>query len=316
MPRRRPPLPDALKTTAFSPGDAERAGISRGRLRHSGALRAHRGVYVVDPPADLFDRCQHALPLLGAHRWFSHLTAARLWGIPLPFSWTPDEPVHVLTLPGAEPLRRPGIVGWESGDHPGGVVLAGLPLVPPAAVWAQLSVPGALGRDAVTARRRSLDARWMTAAGDFLVTGPRQRGGRVPLCTPAELAAAADARRGRRGVKALTEALGLVRPGPQSPRESMLRLALVDHGLPEPTVQPAIATSAGIRHPDLGYPERGVLIEYHGDHHRTDARQWREDLVRRQLFEEAGFRLLEAAADVFDDGCLAFATRVRRALAR
>lgn len=75
-------------------------------------------------------------------------------------------------------------------------------------------------------------------------------------------------------------------------------------------------TAAGIRHPDLGYLEARVLIEYQGDHHRTDRRQWREDLVRRQLFEDAGHRVIEVSADVFDDGCHALAQRVRRALLR
>lgn len=79
-------------------------------------------------------------------------------------------------------------------------------------------------------------------------------------------------------------------------------------------MQPPVLTSAGIRHSDLGYPERGVLIEYHGDHHRTDAAQWREDLARQQLFEDAGYRLLVATLDDLADGCRSFAARVRRAL--
>ncbi len=310
------PLPDALAGAAFSTRDAAEHGLSRGRLRRSDIAHPHRGVFSYEASLDLHDRCREALPPLGPHRFFSHLTAARLWGIPLPFDSPPAEPLHVLTRPGAEPLRRPRIVGWESSDAVAVQRWVGLPLVAPAMAWAQLSVPGALGRDADSGRRLALREDWLVAAGDYLLTGPRQFGRRVPLCTAADLAAAASAHRGRRGAKALTAAHARVRPGPQSPRESLLRLALVDRGLPEPTVQPPIMTAAGIRHPDLGYLVERVLIEYQGDHHRTDQRQWREDLTRRQLFEDAGYRVIEVAGDVFDDGCLAFAIRVRRALSR
>ncbi|WP_347345134.1 hypothetical protein [Microbacterium sp.] len=290
--------------------------MNRRRLAHGDVTHPHRGVYVAAMPEQGYERCLAAVPLLGDRRWFSHVTAARLWGIPLPFDAAGDDPLHVLALPGAEPIRRPGFVGWETAAPPERVIHAGLPIIAPAAVWAQLCVPGATGQDRTTGRRLALSQEWLVVAGDFLLTGPRTAGRRTPLCTLDDLVDAVWAHRGKRGAKALTCALAQVRRGPQSPRESLLRLALVACGLPEPAVQPAVLTAAGIRHPDLGYLEARVLIEYQGDHHRTDRRQWREDLVRRQLFEDAGHRVIEVAADVFDDGCHALAQRVRRALLR
>lgn len=310
------PLPNDLPVGAFSLQDAAEIGLTRGRLRRPDIQRPHRGLYSFDSAGDLYERCLQLAPLLGPHRLFSHVTAARLWGIPLPFEWTANEPLHVMTLPGAEPIRRPGVVGWESRDHVDATLWNDVAVVAPAAVWAQLSVPGALGRDEWSGARRAVSEDWLVAAGDYLLTGPRRVGGRMPLCQPSELSDVARAHRGKRGAKALAAALERVRPGPQSPRESLLRLGLIDHGLPEPTIQPDVATAVGIRHPDLGYVDRRILIEYQGDHHRTDQAQWREDLARKRLFEDAGFRVFEATADVFADGCQAFAQIIRRALSR
>ncbi len=311
----RTPLPQSLTWAPLSRTEAREAGLGWRRLTKDDIARPHRGVYVAavaDP--DLVQRCRWALPLLGEHRWFSHLTAARLCGIPLPFSYSADEPLHVLSLPGAEPLRRPGIVGWSSTSAIIGAVAAGMPVVTPALAWAQLATPGAAGVDPATGRRMSLGIDDLVAAGDFLLTGPRRD--RRPLCSIAELRAIVDARAGRRGAKALREALEHVRAGAHSPRETRLRLALVRHGLPEPVVQIPILTSVGLRHADLGYPAELVAIEYHGDHHREDRRQWLEDLTRRQLFEDAGWYVIEiGAADLDVDDGRALAARVRRVLA-
>lgn len=314
MPRSPEPLPDPLNAAPFSYAEATSAGVGRRRLRHADVAHPHRDVYTAEVSDGSRGSCAGALPLLGPHRWFSHLTAARLWGIPLPFEWAAGEALHVMTLTGAEPLRRPGIVGWESADELGVVQIDGMPVVGAASVWAQLSVPGATGIDPANDRRRALSRRWLVAAGDFLLTGPREQGRRMPVCTTEAFAEAVRRHRGKRGAKSLAWAFERVRSGPQSPRESLLRLALVDRGLPEPQVQIPVRTTAGIRHADLGYPEARVLIEYQGDHHRTERRQWLEDQTRRQLFEEEGYRVFEVGMDAFDDDCLALAQRLRRAL--
>lgn len=314
MPRRPAPLPHPLLLGPFGYREAVEAGVTRRRLGHADIARLHRGLYASVGAADLRARCLQARPLLGETRWYSHLTAARLWECPVPFAWGEEEPLHVLALPGGEPLRRPGIVGWESADGPVGTLIDGIPLTLPAHAWTQLSVPGATGTDAATGQRFALSREWLVAVGDYLLTGPRTTHGRHPLCTAEQLAEAARAHRGKRGAKAIAWALDRVRPGPQSPRESLLRLALVDHGLPEPEIQPAIVTAGGIRHPDLGYLDERLLIEYQGDHHRTDRSQWREDLTRRQLFEDADYRVMEVAGDDLHDGGTAVAARVRRAL--
>jgi very-short-patch-repair endonuclease len=179
-------------------------------------------------------------------------------------------------------------------------------------MWRQLAMPGALLDGRTGAARPALTREWLVAVGDFLLSGPRRE--RHPLCTLDELRAAVATQRGKRGAKALAWALDRVRHPVDSPRETLLRRALVANRLPEPDVQVEVMTAGGRRHADLGYLEARVLIEYQGDHHRTDARQWREDLTRIQLFEDAGFRTIAVTAADLDDGGAALAQRVRRAL--
>jgi len=320
----RPPLPDFLVLGPFSAADAAEAGVSWRRLRQSDVAHPHRGVYAPvhggDPTlhGSLTERCEWALAVLGPKRTFSHLTAARLWNIPLPFSAAADEPLHILSPAGVEAIRRPGVVGWQiNGPAPRRDTVGLVPLAPAADVWCQLAVPGATGVSRATGRKQQLSREWLVAVGDFLLTGPwTPDGQRTPLCTRDDLAAALRRHRGKRGAKALAWALERVRAPVHSPRETMLRLVLMDAGLPEPEVQFAVETAQGTRHSDLGYRRARLLLEYHGDHHRSDTRQWREDLTRRQLFEDAGYRVIEVTAgDLADDG-FALVQRIRRALAQ
>ncbi|MEU1973383.1 hypothetical protein ABZ477_17145 [Microbacterium sp. NPDC019599] len=213
------------------------------------------------------------------------------------------------------PLRRPGVIGWETEerDTPRGM-LGLLPVLAPADVWCQLATPGATGVDPETGRKLMLSADRLVAVGDYLLTGPKRAGGRVPLCTVQDLVSAVARRRGKRGAKALRLALDLIRAGAQSPKETQLRLDLVRAGLPEPDVQVPILTAQGLRHADLGYPAERVLLEYLGDHHRLDRAQWLEDLTRVQLFQDAGYQVFLVGAADLESGCRALATRVRRAL--
>lgn len=319
----RIPLPPILRYGAFTTADARREGVGKGRLRGRDIAHPFRGVHAsraVDD--DLVSHCEALVPLLGEHRWFSHLTAARLWGMPLPTSWEPGELLHTAAIAGAHRIEREEVVGWETErtDIPRSV-LGLLPVISPAAVWAQLSMPGVLiapedpDHPGMLHRRKALTPEWLVAVGDYLVSGKRAKP-RVPLCSITELQAELRAHRGKRGAKALAWAFDRVRERVDSPRETLLRLGLVACGLPEPSVEVPVMTSAGLRHADLGYPEERVLLEYHGDQHRTERRQWLEDVTRRQLFEDAGYTVIEVAADDVHPDCAALAERVRRALRR
>lgn len=304
-------LPDHLRGAVFTNEEARAAGIGRARLRGRDIAHPFRGVHVQGAAADhLSARCEELLPAIGASQWFSHLTAARLWGMPTPFPWSTEESLHLLALGDTPPMRRGGVIGWEtqSTDIPCDV-LGLIPVVAPAEAWRQLSVPGALGP------RRVMTPEWLVAVGDFLLSGPRVAN-RRPLCSRADLVEAAVRHRGRRGNRGLSWALERVRPGVDSPKESLLRIGLVEAGLPEPAIQIPVMTVEGMRHADLGYPDARVLLEYQGDEHRVSRQRWLEDLTRVQLFEDAGYRVIAVGAHDLEPDCHALARRVRRALAR
>jgi very-short-patch-repair endonuclease len=301
------PLPGELPPgAAFTVAQGRSAGVPDGRMRGRDLDRPHHGVRArALDLTDLVDRCTALLPLMGDDRVFSHLTAAALLGMPVPAAIGASDPLDVLTI-GEGRMRRPGVAGRQTRDLQTPVCFfAHLPVVAPARTWCHLAE---LGRGA------GIDRRWLVAIGDHLISGARRSGGRTPpLSDSAELAEAVRQHGSRRGAAHLAWAVPRLRRPVDSPRETHLRLILMAGGLPEPEVQFAVATAHGIRHADLGYRDARLLIEYQGDDHRTSRSRWLNDLTRRQLFEDAGYRVMEiGAADLHDE--VALVARIRRAL--
>ncbi len=116
------------------------------------------------------------------------------------------------------------------------------------------------------------------------------------------------------GLRRLEAALELVDPGAQSPRESYLRLLLIDAGFPRPQTQVPVLGADGIpvAYLDLGWPERLVAVEYDGDQHRTDRRQYVKDIRRSEMLERMGWIVVRVVAEDRPAGIIG---RVRAALA-
>jgi hypothetical protein len=116
------------------------------------------------------------------------------------------------------------------------------------------------------------------------------------------------------GLRRLETALELVDPGAQSPRESYLRLLLIDAGLPRPQTQVPVLGMDGIpiAYLDLGWEEYMVAVEYDGDHHRTDRRQYVKDIRRLEMLERMGWIVVRVVAE---DRPAATVRRVRDAIA-
>lgn len=148
---------------------------------------------------------------------------------------------------------------------------AGLPLSPPHRTFLDLA-PYA-------------DLTELVTAGDSLV--------RRAAADPQDLKEAASTAYRRRGVRLARQAAALVQPGVDSPMESRLRLLLILAGLPEPQVGQVIHDADGgwLAEPDLSYPDLKIAIEYDGQHHLTDLRQWRRDIRRRENLERDGWLL-------------------------
>lgn len=100
-------------------------------------------------------------------------------------------------------------------------------------------------------------------------------------------------------VRAVAE---LTRPGAESPQETRTRLCLLWAGLPEPGLQLVLRSEGRfVGRYDMGYEDFGVLIDYEGDHHRTDAAQWSTDIVREEGAHRAGKALVRITARLMRD---------------
>ena len=104
---------------------------------------------------------------------------------------------------------------------------------------------------------------------------------------------------GARGLRKLESALELVDPGAESPRESYLRLLLIDAGLPRPKTQIPVLGSDGIplAYLDLGWEDRMVAVEYDGDQHRADRRQYVKDIRRQEMLQAMGWLVVRVVAE-------------------
>lgn len=101
------------------------------------------------------------------------------------------------------------------------------------------------------------------------------------------------ANRGARSVRGCQAALSLMDGGAQSPKETWLRLILIDAGLPRPTTQIEVRNEAGlVAFLDMGWEGPMVAVEYDGDPYRTDRRQYVKDLRRTEWVEDLGWRLI------------------------
>ncbi|OBJ48347.1 hypothetical protein A9W95_04820 [Mycobacterium sp. 1423905.2] len=103
---------------------------------------------------------------------------------------------------------------------------------------------------------------------------------------------------GARGTRRLPSTLRLVDGGAASPKESWLRLELIDAGFPVPTTQlPVSENHWGVALLDMGWPEYGVAVEYDGDQHRSDRRQYAKDQWRSRKLAELGWIVVRVIAE-------------------
>lgn len=132
---------------------------------------------------------------------------------------------------------------------------------------------------------------------------------------PREAEALLERYPGRRGIRNARRALSLIDAGAQSPRETWLRLLLIDGGLPRPQTQIAVRDDAGtvIAYLDMGWEEFMVAVEYDGEQHRTDRRQYTWDVRRLELLDRLGWIVIRVVAGDRREDIL---RRVRAAIAR
>ncbi len=119
---------------------------------------------------------------------------------------------------------------------------------------------------------------------------------------------------GARGLRRLRAALPLVDGGAASPKETWLRLLLIDAGLPIPAAQiPVVDGYWPVAFLDLGWEQFKVAVEYDGDHHRSDRRQYVKDHKRLDKLQQLGWIVVRVIAEDKPEDVV---RRVRSALRR
>jgi very-short-patch-repair endonuclease len=132
----------------------------------------------------------------------------------------------------------------------------------------------------------------LTIAGDALV----RRKGALSMLDQLQATAA---RMGGRNIRQVRAALRDVRSGTDSPMETRLRLLLIRAGLREPVIGYTIRDANGdfVGTPDLCCVEQRIAIEYEGAVHRDDPRVFAEDILRRELMQEADWYVIRVISD-------------------
>lgn len=255
-------LPEPLRTRPFSIAEAREAGLGRGRLLGPDLDRPFYGVR----SQILTDKVSAYAPRLRPGDRFSHTTAARLWGAPIPREREDD--VHVTATGGTVRPRAKGVIGHRSAARDI-TVRKHLPVSSPVATFLECALV--------------LDVESLVMVGDHLILDPRVLDPHDirPHVALGDLSRGVVSATGRGAVRA-REALALVRDGVESPMETRLRLLLARAGLPEPVCGYELRTRRGRRIGwfDLAWPDRRLIVEYDGDQHRTSTSQYERDIRR------------------------------------
>ncbi|WP_407687764.1 DUF559 domain-containing protein [Mycobacterium sp. HUMS_1102779] len=103
---------------------------------------------------------------------------------------------------------------------------------------------------------------------------------------------------GRRGIVRARRAADLFDAGAQSPKESWLRVVLIEAGLPRPQTQIPVLDEFGsvFAYVDMGWAELKVAVEYDGEQHRNDRRQYTWDVRRLERLERLGWIVVRVVA--------------------
>lgn len=112
---------------------------------------------------------------------------------------------------------------------------------------------------------------------------------------PADVLLLAERHRHTRGLRRLERALDLVDSGAQSPKETWLRLMLIDEGFPRPRTQIPVLGPDGnpIYYLDMGWENLKLAVEYDGIQH-ADALGY--DIERHDYIAGVGWTVVKVAA--------------------
>jgi hypothetical protein len=248
-----------------------RGSLSRYQLR-TGFRAIYPDVYLTNCAAPSLRTCSEAAWLWSGRRGvLAGLAAAALHGA----DWIgDDEPVELI---------------WRNPHGPAGVItrneridgdevtrVAGLPVTSPARTAFDLARRLPTGEG--VARLDALMRATPFSVEDVLLLAKRHRGAR--------------------GLRRLRAALPLVDPGAASPKETWLRLLLIDAGFPVPETQiPVVDHYRTVAVLDMGWEQFNVAVEYDGDQHRTSRGQYVRDMRRLKALEACRWIVIRVIAE-------------------
>lgn len=239
-------------------------GLTRHQVHRLNLEAPVRGVWTANALESLAHRCA-AISLVVECHAFSHLSAARLHGLPLPMSVDDDHSIHVMRDARDGAVRRRSVVGHRGLFSRDVVDVRGVPVTNLADTWVdmgELIAPGfPLGLD------------------DLVIMGDAVANA---LGSVEPLREALDARVAPRGKLTLLEALEWIRVGSESPGETRTRLVLVRASLPEPELNKPIYGPGRLwlGRPDMRWKKQRVLLEYQGREFHDSDEQRAQDEVR------------------------------------
>ena len=85
--------------------------------------------------------------------------------------------------------------------------------------------------------------------------------------------------------------------GAQSPKETWVRLVLIDGGLPAPRTQIRLSDGFNEAFIDMGYDEPMVGLDYDGLHHSNNRDQYVYDIGRDEFIERQGWIDIHVVAE-------------------
>lgn len=96
---------------------------------------------------------------------------------------------------------------------------------------------------------------------------------------------------GARGMRGCREALGLMDAGADSPKETWLRLLVMDAGYPRPGTQIPVLDDYGneFAYLDMGWEDPMIALEYDGVQHQTDRKRYAWDAKRLRMIQHQGW---------------------------
>lgn len=260
-----------MRAGAFTVAEARAAGLGPSRLAGPDLSRPTHGVRTLSPPETFRDRVIATRLALPSDVAFSHLAAARLWGLPLPRELE-DGPIDAMRTTSAARVRRRGCIGRRGLESRTTVTDRGILLTSLEDTWCDLG--------------EMLEVDDLVVVGDAVARR---------LADAAPLRDALQRRVRPRGAVALRAALRLIRVGSDSPMETRCRMVFHRAGLPEPELNAVISDAGGafLCRSDFVWRERRVLAEYQGKDHFESFRRGDDDISRRLLLEDDGWKYVE-----------------------